>query len=272
MRLHCVLWITLIIGISTSAGAETLRLSMLPLYSPGQIKQMITPLAEYLSQRTGHKIEVVIAGDFSRYEKSLKNGATDIGYENPYIYALVSQTHEAVAMALKGKDKGRFRGIIIARQDSGLSTPTDLRGKQIAIVGYSSAGGYLSQKLTLMNAGLNVETDMQIMEAADNKQENVILDVYTKEADAGFIKETALHQVDSYIAISQIRVIAQCAWLPNWAVSLKKSLPEDLKKEFQAALLDLQVGHPVLQALKINSFRYAEDEDYNSVRKAAGLD
>lgn len=273
MRLQYILWITLtILGIciAASARADTLRLSMLPLYNPGKIKEMTTPLTEYLGQRTGHKIEVFITSDYSQYEKSLKNGSVHIGYQNPYVYTLVSKIHEAVAMLLKGKNGNRYRGIIIAREDSGLSALSDLKSKKISIVGYTSAGGFLSQKLTLMNAGLNVETDMRLMEAANNKQENVLLNVYTGEADAGFIKDTALHQADSFISNSQIRVIHQCAWLPNWAVSLNRSLPDSFKKDIRDALLDLQVNHPVLNALEANGFKYAEDQDYDSVRKAIG--
>jgi phosphonate transport system substrate-binding protein len=193
-----------------------------------------------------------------------------MGYENPYIYTLVSSAHEALAMAVKGKDRDKFRGIIIARKDSGLSSLEDLRGKMISIVGYTSAGGYLSQKLSLMEAGIDVESECQISEAVDNKQENVILAVYTGEVDAGFIRESALHQADNFISAAQIRVIGECAWLPNWAFSVNKALPAKTKKEIQTALLALNPNHPVMKALKIDSFRLAVDGDYDPVRRASG--
>ena len=268
MRL--VLLLILILTISAPAFADTYKLSMLPRYSPEEINRRITPLARYLSKKTGHNIEAVITSDFGQYEKQLKNGSIAIGYENPYIYALVSDSHEAIAMALKGKDKDKFRGIIIARVETGLSTLKDLRGKTISIVGYTSAGGYLSQKLSLMNAGFK-KTDVNLTEAINNKQENVILAVYTGEVDAGFIRESALHQADKYIATSQIKVVSKCAWLPNWAFSVKKTLPGQFKKDIQTALLNLESNHNVMKTLKINSFRSAVDEDYDTVRQAAGL-
>ncbi|WP_161626849.1 phosphate/phosphite/phosphonate ABC transporter substrate-binding protein [Desulfospira joergensenii] len=271
MRLIPLLWLILTIAFSGPVWAETYQLSMQPRYSPEEIYRRITPLAEYLGQETGHTIEVVILSDFSQYEKQLKNGSIEIGYESPYMYALVSDAHEAVASALKGKDIDRFRGVVISRKDSGLSTLADLRGKKISIAGYTSAGGYLSQKLSLMNQGINVETDMDITEATDNKQENVILAVYTGDADAGFIRESALHQTDTYISVSQIQVISRCAWLPNWTLSLSRSLPDSLKEKIASALLDLQTTHAAIKALKINHFKYAFDEDYDAIRRAAGL-
>jgi len=251
-------------------AAESYKLSMLPRYSSEEINRRISPLADYLTQKTGAKIEAVITSDFTQYEKQLKSGAIGMGYENPYIYTLVSNTHEALAMAVKGKDRDKFRGIIIVRKGSGLTRLEDLRGKLISIVGYTSAGGYLSQKLSLMEAGIDVNRECTISEAVDNKQENVILAVYTGEADAGFIRESALHQADSYISAAQIEVVGECAWLPNWAFSVNRTMPDKTKKDIQAALLALQPNHPVLKALKIDSFKLAGDGDYDPVRRASG--
>lgn len=271
MRLIYVSLLVLIITAPVSIFAKTYKLSMLPRYSPEEINRRIIPLAKYLSKKTGQTIEVVITSDFAQYEKQLKNGSIEIGYENPYIYTLVAGRHEAIAMAVKGKDKDRFRGIIITRTESTLSSLKDLKGKTISIVGYTSAGGYLSQKLSFINAGINLETEVNISEAVNNKQENVILAVYAGEVDAGFIRESAFHRADNYIANSQIMVISKCAWLPNWAFSVQKDLPGQFKKDIQAALLDLRTGHDVLKALKIDSFRYAIDHDYETVRKASSL-
>jgi len=251
-------------------AAESYKLSMLPRYSSEEINRRISPLADYLAQKTGVKIEAVITSDFVQYEKQLKSGTIAMGYENPYIYTLVSGTHEALAMAVKGKDRDKFRGIIIARADSSLSSIEDLRGKLISIVGYTSAGGYLSQKLSLMEAGIDVNSECTISEAVDNKQENVILAVYTGEADAGFIRESALHQADSYISAAQIKVVGECAWLPNWAFSVNRDMPDKTKKDIQAALLALQPDHPVMKALKIETFRQAGDGDYDPIRRASG--
>jgi len=268
--LHALLIVMILITSLPVFASDTYQLSMLPRYSSEEINRRITPLVEYLKQKTGVTIEGIITSNFALYEQQLKSGAIEFGYENPYIYTLVSETHEVVAMASKGKDNAKFRGIIIVRKDSGLTKVNALKGKNIAIVGYTSAGGYLSQKLTLVQAGINVETDCTLTEAVENKQENVILSVYTGEVDAGFIRESALHQADRYIAASQIRVLSETAWLPNWAFSVKRDLPERLKKSIQTVLISLEPNHAVMKALKIDAFIMATDGDYNIVRQAAG--
>jgi phosphonate transport system substrate-binding protein len=254
---------------AVTIAQETYQLSMTPQSASDDINNRISPLAAYLSQRTETNIEVVITNNYDQYEKQLKNGSIDIGFENPYIYTLVSKTHKVLAMAVKGKDQDKYRGIIIARKDSNVQILEDLRGKRVAIVGYSSAGGYLSQKLSLLEVGINVDKDCTIVEAVGNKQENVILSVYTRDVAAGFIRESALNQVDRYIAPIQIKMLCICTWLPNWAFSVKKTLPIKLKEQIRTALLDLTPNHPVIKALKIDAFRLAKDNEYDIVRRAS---
>lgn len=253
-------------------AAETYQLSMLPRYSSEEINRRISPLARYLTKKIGTTVEAVITNDFTQYEKRLKNGEIEIGYENPYIYVRVSDSQEVLAMALKGKGGDRFRGIIIVRAGSNLVSIDDLKNRKISIVGRTSAGGFLSQKLTLMQKGIDVEKDCQIIEAMDNKQENVIFSVYTGEADAGFIRESALHMADKFVPASMIRVINRSAWLPNWALSVNRSLPEKKKKAIQNALISLKKNNSVLKALTITSFRAATDEEYDTVRQASGME
>lgn len=253
-------------------NAAGYQLSMLPRYSTEEIYSRITPLAEYLHKTTGLEITPTLTTTFEQYEKQLANGTIDIGYENPYIYVLSSKTHEAIAMAVKGKDGDKFRGIIITASNSPVRTLADLKGKKISIVSYSSAGGYLSQKLTLLEENIDVTRDCTVEEAPENKQENVVFAVFTGDADVGFIRESALHKVDQFVPPGTIRVLESTAWLPNWALSVSRDMPIGDKEKIMKAIEKLAPGSPVLKALKVTALRPAQDSDYDVVRKAAGLD
>ncbi|HHB76468.1 MAG TPA: phosphate/phosphite/phosphonate ABC transporter substrate-binding protein, partial [Desulfobulbus sp.] len=184
------------------------QLSMLPRYSTEEIYKRITPLVDYLKTKTGLNISPTMTTTFDQYTKALIRGKVAIGFENPYIYVLASRSHEAVAMAVKGKNGDKFRGIIITAAGSPLHSLMDLKGKKIAIVSTTSAGGYLSQKLSLLEKGIDVTKDCQIEEAPENKQENVVFSVFTGDVDAGFIRESALHKADQFVPAGSIRVLA----------------------------------------------------------------
>lgn len=240
---------------------------MLPRYFPEKIRAMINPLAQYLSNETGLTIRPVLTDNFSDYEKALKSNEIQIGYSNPLVYVNVDDSHEVVAMAVKGKSGDKFRGIVITRPDSPLTDFGQMVHKKIMIVGKTSAGGFLSQKITAKENGINVETDTELVVAAANKQENVIISVSIGDVDAGFIRESALHKADKYIIPNSIKVLGATAWLPNWAFSLSKTMPVEDKKKITEALLKLKSDSDVLTAMDLTKFIASDDSRYEVMRK-----
>ena len=261
-----------IVTTATPTVAADYKLSMLPRYSIDEINARIVPFAKYLSSQTGLEIVPTLTSTFDQYTKQLSSGTIDIGFQNPYIYVLASKAHEVVAMAIKGTNRDKFRGIIITTANSPLRTVEDLRGKTISIVGYTSAGGYLSQKLTMLDHGIDIEKECTLEESPENKQENVIFSVYTGDVDAGFVRESALHKAKAFVPASALKVMEGTAWLPNWALSISRNMPQEDRAKIIQAIQSLQGGGPTLEALKIKEFRVAQDSEYNIVRRAAGLE
>ncbi len=247
--------------------AENYKFSILPRYFPEKLTAMTSPLVDYLSLETGNKIELILTENFADYENQVRKGNFAISYENPLVYVNVASTHEVIATALKGKGKDKFRGIIIARPDSGITNFSDLKGKKVMIVSATSAGGFLSQKLSFQKLGLDVNRDCQLVEATANRQENVIIAVSIGEVDAGFIRESALHQADEFITPGTIKIITETAWLPNWAVSVNRNLPTEQKEALRTALLKLNKEDRVMQAMELDGFKPARDSDYDVIRQ-----
>lgn len=271
MKKNITLLLLIFVGFTSSAfAAEAIKFSMLPRFFPEKITSMITPLATYLSEKTGITVKPVLTKNFGEYENELKNGNIPLGYSNPVVYVKVSKKHEVIAMASKGAGGDKFRGIIITRPDSGIENIKDLKHKKIMIVGASAAAGLLSQKITLLENGIDIDKDCQAEIATDNKQENVIISVSIGDSDAGFIRESALHIADKYIQPGTIAVIAETAWLPNWAFSVDRSMPAEKKQSIKKALLDLKKDSAVMKAMGLNGFNSASDSDYDGLRKVLG--
>jgi phosphonate transport system substrate-binding protein len=246
------------------------KLSILSIYSPAETNAQIRPLAKHLSAALKAPVEPVIYSDNAQYEKALNSGEVDFGFENPPVYVKLN-THEAIAMALQGAEGDMYAGVIVTRSDSPIKTLSDLKSKRIAIVSHTSGGGFLSQKLTLLENGIDIAAEATLVEAVENKQENVLLSVHLDDADAGFVRESALHMTDNFIPSGRLKVLQRTALIPNWAFSVKKSLPDPVKKAVLEALSGLKKGDPVLTALRIDALRPATDREYNGIRKAFGI-
>lgn len=271
-KIRLIFCLLLIVGLQqafteTLLAGQVYKLSMLPADYPEKINAIITPVAKYLSDKTGESIVPVLTKNFAEYEADIQSGKIAIGYETPVIYTRVADSHEAVAMAVNKDGKDRLRGVIITRPDSDIHTVNDLRHKSIMIVGKTATGGFLSQKLFLSERGLDFEKECDVSEAPDNKEENVIISVSVGDVDAGFLRENSVHVADQYIQPGSITVMQTCAWMPNWTASVARTLPDALKAQIKSAILQLGEDTAPLKALHIKGFKPAEDTDFDVVRK-----
>nr|WP_303649983.1 phosphate/phosphite/phosphonate ABC transporter substrate-binding protein [Desulfobotulus pelophilus] len=239
---------------------------MLPLHSPEEVMERISPLALYLSVRTGKNIIPVIFRSYGDYETRALSGDIAIGYQNPSVYIRISDVHEPLFVAEDSLGGTRFRGLIITAADSPIQSIEELRGKRIAIVGRTSTGGYLSPRLALMEKGIDPEKDCHIIEATDNTQENVIFSVHMGEVDAGFIRESALHMADTYLPPGRIRILAEGQWIPNYCLSVHRNMPEAVKTAIREAVMAIRPEDPVLKSLHIQGWHPIDDAAYHPIR------
>ncbi len=252
-------------------GPKTVRVAVLPLYSPITMYDRYDPLMRYLSQKTGYDFKLVIPKDFDDFMHMVKGGKVDFSYQNPYVFALVGKevrVHALVTtIGLKTEEKDssdQFRGVIITQSNSAIKDIIGLKGKKVLIVSRKSAGGFLSQKLFLDEAGIDVDRDMHLVDV--KRQENVILGVYRGEADAGFVRESALEVLKNEIDMGKMRILARTKSLPNWPFALCRDLPPELVKDVTRLLIGIR-DQDIMGAARIAGFRLADDSEFDSLRR-----
>jgi phosphonate transport system substrate-binding protein len=254
-------------------GPKTVKVAVLPLYSAIILYDRYDPLMRYLSQKTGYEFKLVIPKDFEDFMQVVKSGRADFSYQNPYIFALIDREvkikplvttigeDSPSADVMEGGD--RFSGVIITRHDSKIRDIRDLKNKKVLITSPKSAGGYLSQRIYLMHAGIDTEKHMKITDA--KRQENVILGVYRGEADAGFVRESALVVWKDVVDMKKIRVLAKTTSLPNWPFASCGRSDALLAEDVKHLLIGLKDG-PILKAAHIKGFKAANEAEFEVFR------
>jgi phosphonate transport system substrate-binding protein len=255
-------------------GPKTIKVAVLPLYSAITLYNRYEPLMRYLSQKTGYEFKLVVPRDFDDFVDVVKSGAVDFSYQNPYIFSLIDREVDLRPLVTtigedspseEGMEGGEsFRGVIITRADSVIRHINGLKNKKVLITSPKSAGGFLSQKLFLLRNGIDVEKDMRIIDA--KRQENVILGVYRGEADAGFVRESALVVWKEAVDMKRIRVLARTEPLPNWPFALCRNTDPSLVKTVTRLLTELR-DREVLKAARIRGFRVAEEAEFEALRR-----
>jgi phosphonate transport system substrate-binding protein len=255
------------------ARAE-IKFGLLPRLSAADLYVMFRPLAQYLQKETNEKVTLVFPKDFDTFKDMVRNDEIDIGFANSLIYVQLKKEVgiEPLVVAAEQKAGYKFRGIIIARSDSGIQKLQDLRGKKVVFVDKDSAAGYIFQMLMLKEAGLDVHKDFTTLPFA-KKHDAVVLAVFNKLADAGGIREDDLEKMKDKVNLSQIRIVGYSSYYPNWPVFASVKLDKKLASKIRTALLKLKPDHPehvkILDSAKLVGFGPVADKDYDQLRHAA---
>lgn len=257
-------------GTGTPATAQDIRLGVLPRLSATELTAMFSPLAEHLSRATGRKVVLVLAKDFDTFQKQVRDGELDLAFSNPLIYVQLKKDIDLAPLALAAEKKGgtKFRGIFVARKDSGLTDVAGLKGKKLIFVDEDSLGGYIAQALFLKKQGFDLEKDFVRLPYA-KKHDNVTMAVFNKAADAGGIREDDLDKMKDKIDVSQLKVLAYTEYFPNWPLFATPRLQGGARDSVKAALLKLAGGDAALESAKLTAFVPVADKDYDGLRDAA---
>lgn len=247
-------------------GRNTMKVAILPLYSAITLFDRFDPLMRYLSRKTGYEFKLVIPKDFEDFFDIVKQGKVEFSYSNPYIYIQLADKGflRAFANTILQQTGDIFRGIIITHKDSPIRTLNDLKGKKVMVVSYKSAGGFLAQKLFLYENNIDVSKDLSLIDG--KRQEEVILNVYRKNVDAGFVRESALDVLEEEIDLGKIRILAKTPYIANWPFAAAKNTDEKMIALVQRNLLELKDGE-MLRAAHLTGFKPASDKDFDTLRE-----
>lgn len=253
------------------AAESPLLMGIFPRNRPAETIAMYAPLANYLSEQLGRKVNLVTSKDFDTFWKEVMERRYDIVHYNQYHYINSARFYRVIA-SNQEFGKSAVAGTIYVRKDSGITSLSQLRGRAIMFGGGKDAMlSYIGPRFLLKQAGLN-EEDFSTKFALNPP--NALLALYHRQADAAGGGDILidLPAVKTAINTNELMALAKTEpllFLP-WAV--KRTVPPQLAESIQSLMLNLgqnDAGRQVLVAAKTTGLGKADDRDYDPHRKMA---
>ncbi len=260
---------------SHPVAARDLEFGFTPVLGPAAERAEFEPLTVYLSEAIGQKVVIYVAKDYGDLRTKMEAGAVDIGSFSPFAYVDAERGGGIRIIAQSVIDgSATYRGLIVARKDSGLKTLTDLKGKRFAFVDPKSASGYVYPRAMLVEKGINPDTFFkETIFAGDHKK--VIGDVLARVVDAGATYDNALGIAKaSGMSSDDLAVVASTEPIPHDAIAVRIGLDEGLAKKIQTALVNLDktdAGRRIIanSKKKLTGHVIAQDSTFDVVRRTA---
>jgi len=284
-RYRCIraAWLLALFLLFSSAWAkepvlQDVRLGVLSFRSLEHTAAQWGPLADYLSQRIpGYRFRIVPLF-YPDLDQAVARHELDLVLTNPEHYVLLRSRHglaaQATLMPMAGDfPVSQFGGVILVKADrSDLKTFADLKGKRLASPSEQSLGGYLMQRWALLQAGVDITSDLRDLQFTGMPHDKVVFAVLAGHADAGFVRTGVIEALvkEGKLKPGQVRVLKQAETpefpqllstdlYPEWPFSATSAVPGWFTKQVVHALFELEPNSEVARTGKFFGFTSAGD-------------
>jgi len=195
---------------------------------------------------------------FPDLDKGIDEKRFDFILTNPEHY-VATREHNGLAVIatlmplVEGHPVDSFGGVIFARADrDDIKELADIRGKIVSSVAEHSFGGFVVQRWTMFERGIQI-SEAKKVNFTGMPQDKPVLQVLMGEADIGFVRTGVLESMarEGKIKLQELKVlnlqppekfpqILSTELYPEWAFSAAPGVPEKLIKAVSLALLNIK--------------------------------
>lgn len=233
----------------TSLHAEEYTLAIHPVLPTAETRKIYQPLANYLSEQTGHSITIVTNSNFLTHWQTIKKGKYDLVLDGPQFtgYRLEKLDYSVLA-----KFPNVVSYTLVAGEEQMIMDPNELIGKKIATTPSPALGALRLQQLYP-----NPLRQPVIIETSDS--ELALERVLEGKAQAAIVPAA---MVSNY---PQLLTVTNTEQIPAPALSAAPGVSEEAKTAIRKALLNArndEKGQKVLELLRIERFVATDGSEY----------
>ena len=262
-------------AIAQSSQTE-LRIGLIPEMNVFSQMKRFSPLAKYLTEKTGIRVEFTILSRYGNIIERFKVKGMDGAFLGSFTGALAIKQLAVVPLARPVNLDGEstYHSLIYTRKDSGIKSVADMKGKKFAFVEKATTAGYIFPLAYLEGHGvlaLDAFFSEHYFAGSHDASLNAVLN---RQADVGASKNTVYDWVrKSDPRIDQeIVILARSSKVPSNGLCVRNDLSAEIREKLKTALLELNLsseGQTVLE--KFNALKFIETNtaDYKPVFEMA---
>lgn len=267
-------------GAGAKEEKETLIIGRVPAENVLRLLKRSQPLIRYLEKELDMRVRFQFAKDYEAMIEGMEKKVYDLVLLGPksYVEGQAKAGYYAILKPIR-HGSATYRSMIIVREDSGINTLNDLKGKSFCFTDKESASGYLYPKVFFLKRGITPDRDFSQV-FFTGTHDGVVLNVYHKNFVAGACFDDARKSAfkDEPEKIEELKVIARTPSISNEPFAVRPDLNKKLVEKIISAFLKLgesPEGRKILEALYpgagLEGYAKAKDSDYDVVREMERL-
>jgi phosphonate transport system substrate-binding protein len=246
--------------LSVTANAATLTLGIVPQQSAKKLAKLWTPIASYLSVKSGHQIRFATAADIPTFEQRVLAGEYDIAYMNPYHYTVFHQKPGYQAIAKQANKK--IKGIVVVRKDSPIQNLEELQGLKLAFPSPAAFAASVLPRSEIKKNGISFDPNYV------SSHDSVYLGVAKGFFPAGGGIERTFNNTDPAVR-EQLRILWTTKGYTPHAIATHPRVANDVKEQIRQVILSMNddpVGQLLLKSINFKGVEAASNSDWDDVR------
>jgi phosphonate transport system substrate-binding protein len=250
-------------------GDRIYQFAVHPLYNPERLFQAYQPLIDYLNREVkGGRFELEASLDYPHFEEKIRYRKPEFLLPNPWQTTIAMPLgYQVIAMA---GDPADFRGLFIARKDSPLRVPADLKGQAVSYPARTALAACIMPQYFLYRQKLDVVRDL------DNRyvgsQDSAIMNAYLGKTAVGVTwpPPWRIFQKEHPREAAELKVLWETESFVNNSVMVRNDVPPVVREQVRVLLLrlgDTPSGAKILAGMETARFLPAGDDAYDCVRR-----
>jgi len=258
---------------------DNLTFAIIPTEETVAELQLYKPVTDRMAKLTGKKIEFFMPTSYASVVEGMLSNFVDVAVLGPYSYVIASSKDPTIEVfATYAKRPGHlqeegpgYRGVLVTKKGSGLTTIESLRGKVVGLTDPGSTSGNLVPRVVFSEV-IGEDIDKYFKKSVyTGSHELSTVAVYQGKVDAAFV---ASHRFDNVVnkgevKLSDFNVLWSSPPIPQDPFVYRNTLCDSLKANIRETFLGLK-DEPSAQAfldnVNSNTFVPMASSDYDVIR------